>query len=304
MKVLVIGGCGFIGSHVVDALMGAGHSVRVYDRQPERFRAPIKGVEYIFGDFSDRMTLAEAISGTDAVYHLVSTTFPGTADLDPPTDVTENLVGTLRLMDTMLGLNVRRLLFMSSGGAIYGIPQITPTPEDHPLRPIGSYGIVKAAIESYLEMYRRTRGLSPVVIRASNPYGPRQGHVGVQGIVGTFLRKAFQDESIEIWGDGTVVRDYLAVTDLADLCVRAGTSEQTGAYNGGSGKGVSVNEIVAHIAAVTGRKLDVTHKAARPVDVPRSILDCTRAEADFGWRAQCSIRQGIADTWDWMQRQG
>ena len=189
MKLLVIGGCGFIGSHVVDKLLTYGHSVRVFDRQGERFRASLPGVDYCFGDFADRMALVEALSGVDVVYHLLSTTVPGTADLDPKTDVHDNLVGTINLLDSMERLGLVRILFLSSGGTVYGIPDTIPIPETHPLRPINSYGIVKATIEHYLQMYRRTRGLSPIIVRASNPYGPRQAHSGVQGVVSTFLRR-------------------------------------------------------------------------------------------------------------------
>ena len=181
MKILIIGGSGFIGSHVVDKLLTSGHSVRVFDRQPERYRAALAGVDYCFGDFADRMALVEALSGVDAVYHLLSTTVPGTADLDPKTDVQDNLVGTINLLDSMQRLGLSRILFLSSGGTVYGVPDAIPIPETHALRPINSYGIVKASIEHYLEVYRRTRGFSPIIIRASNPFGPRQAHSGVAG---------------------------------------------------------------------------------------------------------------------------
>ena len=167
MKVLVTGGSGFIGSHVVDKLLAFGHSVRVFDRQPERFRAPLPGVDYRFGEFADKMAVVEALTGVDAVYHLLGTTLPGTADLDPKTDVRDNLIGAINLFESMQGLGLRRILFLSSGGTVYGIPDTIPIPETHALRPINSYGIVKASIEHYLEMYRRTRGFSPIVVRAS-----------------------------------------------------------------------------------------------------------------------------------------
>ncbi len=166
MKVLVIGGCGFIGSHLVDVLLENGHTVRVFDRQPERFREPLNGVEYQFGNFGDKMAIIEALSGVDAVAHLVSTTFPGTADLDPITDVQDNLVGTLALLDAMVDLGVLRLLFLSSGGTVYGPPEVVPIPETHPLRPINSYGIVKSSIEHYLAMHRRKYGLAATSMRA------------------------------------------------------------------------------------------------------------------------------------------
>lgn len=300
MKVLVIGGCGFIGSHVVDALLRAGHGVRVFDRQAERFRPPLPGVDYRYGDFNDRMAVAEAVAGVDSVFHLVSTTFPGTANLDPKTDVRDNLIGTLQLIETMLGLDIPRLMFLSSGGTVYGIPEQVPIPETHPLRPINSYGIVKVAIEQYLEMYRRTRKLSPLIIRASNPFGSRQGHTGIQGVVSTFLNQIAAGEPIEIWGDGTVVRDFLDVRDLAQLCVIAGTSEREGVYNAGSGTGTSLIELLETIRRTTGREVAPRFRPGRPIDVPVSILDCSAAAQDFGWRTAIPLDQAIADMWQWL----
>lgn len=300
MKILVLGGCGFIGSHVVDHLLAAGHRVRVFDRQRERFRAPLRDVDYRVGNFGDRMAVIDALSGVSAVVHLVSTTFPGTADLDPKTDVQDNLVGTIVLLDCMVSLGISRILFLSSGGTVYGIPDTVPIPETHALRPINSYGIVKAAIESYLEMYRRTRELSPIIIRASNPYGPRQGHRGVQGVVTTFLSRLLAQDDIEIWGDGSVVRDYLHVADLARLCAQAVDSENVGTYNAGSGLGSTINDIVDVLRQTTGKTIDPIYKPGRPLDVPRSILDISRARADFSWVPSTELAAGIAETWAWM----
>ncbi len=304
MRVLAIGGNGFIGSHVVDRLMAHGHSVRVFDRQPERFRAPLAGVDYRYGDFADRMALVEALTGVDAVFHLLSTTLPGTADLDPKTDIHDNLLGAITLLESMHGLGLRRILFLSSGGTVYGIPEAVPIPETHALRPISSYGIVKASIEHYLEMYRRARGFSPIIIRASNPFGPRQAHTGVQGVISTFLRRVLAGERIEVWGDGGVVRDYFDVGDLAELCVRAGTSRNEGAYNAGSGQGLSVNDVVAAVRRVTGADIETIYKPGRPVDVPCSVLDCTRARNDFGWESQTPFDSSLRDTWTWLRAQG
>lgn len=301
MRVLVIGGSGFIGSHVVDGLIASGHRVRVFDRQGERFRPPLKGVEYQFGTFGDRMAVIEALSGIDVVMHLVSTTFPGTANLDPKADVRDNLVASIALMEAMRDLGTPRLVFLSSGGTVYGIPQTVPIPEDHPLRPINSYGIVKVAIESYIDMFRRIHGISAAVIRASNPYGPRQSHSGVQGVVSTFLRRVEAGEPIEIWGDGSVVRDYLFVADLAGLCVRAAETSIDGAFNAGSGTGTSLSEIVTTIGTITGADLRPVYKPGRPVDAPVSVLDVTRAREAFGWTAQTPLVDGMRATWAWMQ---
>ncbi len=299
MKVLVIGGSGFIGSHVVDALLEAGHDVRVFGRHPEHFRPALSNVDYRLGDFRDRMALAEALNGVNAVFHLVSTTFPGTANLDPKTDVRDNLISTLEMIETMLSLQITRLLFVSSGGTVYGVPEQVPIPETHSLRPINSYGIVKVAIEQYIDMYRRIGGLSPVIIRAANPFGPRQSHGGIQGAVSTFLDCVAADKEIEIWGDGSVVRDFVDVRDLAELCVRAGTSTREGAYNAGSGSGTSLNELLDVIRQVTSKEVSVNFKPARLIDVPVSVLDCTFARNDFDWVPKRTLFEGIKNAWEW-----
>lgn len=303
MKILVIGGCGFIGSHVVDQLLAKGHTVRVLDCQPERYRAPLCSVEYVFGDFTDGAQTLHALTGVDAVMHLASMSVPGAADLDPSADVRNNLLGTLSVLENMTRAGVARILFLSSGGTVYGPPDVVPTPEDHPLRPISSYGIVKSAIEHYLQSFGATRGLSSVSIRASNPYGPRQGHIGVQGVISTFLKRAVAEEPIEIWGDGSVVRDYLHVGDLAKVCTLAIESEKTGPYNAGFGQGVTLTRIVDILQEVIGRDITVVFKPARKIDVAKSVLDVTRARVDFGWTCQIGLRDGMENTYRWLQDQ-
>jgi UDP-glucose 4-epimerase len=303
VKVLVLGGCGFIGSYVVDALIGEGHETVVLDRSPERFRDPIPQVTYFFGDFSDKMLLVEAMTGVDAVCHLVSTTFPGTANLDPSADVSGNLLGTLSLMETMRSVGVRRLIYLSSGGTVYGRPQTVPIPETHPLNPINSYGIVKVTIEHYLWMYGDEYELLPVAVRAANPFGPRQGHIGVQGVISTFLRKVLNGQEIEIWGDGTVVRDYLHAQDVADLCVRALGSNFVGPVNAGSGHGRSLNEVLASVRRVTGREVEPIYKPARRIDVARSVLDVTLAREKLGWQPKRDFEEALSETWSWMTKQ-
>lgn len=300
-RALILGGCGFIGSHLVDVLLEQGVALRIFDRQGERFRAPLRDAEYVWGDFRDRSVLSEALSGVDRVYHVLSTTFPGTANLDPATDVSDNLVGTIALLDLMKQAGIRRIAYLSSGGTVYGPLETVPVPETHPLRPNNSYGIVKVAVESYLEMYRCLHNLSPVVIRASNPYGPRQGHFGVQGVVSTFLRRINRGTPIEIWGDGAVVRDYIYIRELAELIALAGESDVMGPVNAGSGEGIALREVLTTIERVIGRSADVAYKAAREIDVPVSVLDVTRARNAFGWQARMPLQDGVALSWSWLQ---
>ena len=307
MKVLLIGGCGFVGSHVADALLERGLKVRVLDQRAEAFRPPLRDVEYQFGDFGDTSALIEALAGTDAVVHLASTTVPGTANLDPVADITGNLVATVKMLELLRQTGTRKIVYLSSGGTVYGVPQTDPVAETHPLRPINSYGIVKVAIENYLHMEEVLHGTCHVVLRASNPYGPRQGRLGVQGIIGTHLWKVIQNEPLEIWGDGSVVRDFIHVRDLATLCAQAVLSDVTGCFNAGSGEGASVKEVVAAIGRTleaSGRPpAEIIYKPGRAYDVPRVVLDITRAKAAFGWQPAIGLTDGIAETWDWVCQQ-
>ncbi len=300
MKALVLGGNGFIGSHLVDRLIASGDDIRVLDRIMEKHRPPHSEVEYFMGTFSDVSLLAEALSDVDIVYHLASTTLPSTSNLDPIKDVQDNLVGTLLLLDTMIKASIKRIVFLSSGGTIYGNPDHTPTSELHPLRPRCSYGVVKAAIEHYLFMYQQLYELQPLIIRPSNPYGPRQGHTGVQGIISTFLYKLSDGEPFTIWGDGRIVRDYIYIDDLAELICTAGRSAHSGAYNAGSGIGLSVNKIVEIISRVTDLKPCVEYKAGRLFDIEEIALDITKTTADFNWSPKIDIINGIKRHWQWI----
>jgi UDP-glucose 4-epimerase len=300
MRALVLGGNGFIGSHLVDALLADGHDVRVFDRQPDRFREPLPGVDYRFGSLGDAGGVGDALAGTDVVFHLVSTTVPSTSNLDPVADIEGNLVSSVRLLDQMRQHDVRRIVFLSSGGTVYGNPETSPVTEAHPLRPICSYGVIKVAIENYLFMYQDLYGVEPVVLRPSNPIGPRQGHLGVQGVVPTFLRRLLDGDPIEVWGDGSVVRDYLDIIDLAALCLQAGTSDAMGVFNAGSGTGTSINDILSIIESVTGRHPEVTYRPPRAFDVQRIVLDRDLARRTFGWSPTIALKESIRRVWDWQ----
>lgn len=301
MRALVLGGNGFIGSHLVDSLLADGHVVRVLDRGPELYRSPFAGVDYRFGDFGDAPVLAEALEGVDVVYHLVSTTVPSTSNLDPISDINGNLINTVKLLQLMNQKNVTRLVYLSSGGTVYGIPEIVPIPEVHPLKPICSYGVVKVAIENYMFMFQSLYGLRPIVLRASNPYGERQGNAGVQGVIGTFLKKAKSGESVEIWGDGSVVRDFIHVSDLAGLCLKAGISSYTGIVNVGSGVGHSIRDVVAAVSSATGKVLHPVYKSRRAYDVPSVVLDISKASRVMDWEPVIELSDGVRRTWKWME---
>jgi UDP-glucose 4-epimerase len=272
------------------------------DTRPELYRPPLPGVDYVFHSLSDHHRLADTLSGVDAVVHLASTTVPSTSNLDPAADISGNLVPTVRLLEAMRASGTRKLVFFSSGGTVYGIPTKDPVPEDHPLNPISSYGIVKLATEQYLRMEQQLHGLKFVALRPANIYGPRQAQVGLLGVIGTYLRKVAEDAPIEIWGDGSVVRDFVHVEDIADLCHRALISGASGCFNAGSGEGTSISQIVDIIGQTTGRTLEPVYKPGRNFDVPRVVLDIARARATFGWQPAVPLRRGIAETWEWVKQ--
>ncbi|CAM4027760.1 NAD-dependent epimerase/dehydratase family protein [Paracoccus yeei] len=299
-RTLVIGGCGFIGSHIVDKLLERGHLVRVLDMRPELYRLPLLGVEYVMGSFCDEATLEAALQDVDSVVHTASTTVPSTANLDPIHDIGTNLISTVRLLQVMREKSIKRLVFLSSGGTVYGIPQADMVTEDHPQNPISSYGIVKLAIERYLHMEQHLHGLEYVALRASNPYGPRQGQLGLQGIIGNYLWKVSKGEQIEVWGDGSIIRDFIHVQDLAELAALTVKAPICGFFNAGSGQGTSVNQIVSLTAKVTGQNLQPIYKPGRGFDVPRIILDITRIRQATDWSPVITLEEGFRDSWNWI----
>jgi UDP-glucose 4-epimerase len=302
MNALILGGNGFIGSHLVDKFLAEGHAVRVFDKYEERYRKPLTAVDYRFGDFGNRGLLAEALQGIDVVVHLISTSLPKTSNDDPAYDVQSNVIETLFMLEKCVDLGVRKVVFISSGGTVYGRPTQLPISENGPTDPECSYGITKLTIEKYLALYQQLHSLDYVVLRPSNPYGSRQNPNGIQGAIPVFLGRVAKGEPIEIWGDGSVVRDYLFIDDLVDGIYRAAFCEsKERILNLGSGVGHSLNEIVAAIRFVTGCEVPVLYKPGRPFDVPAIYLDIDRARDQLDWQPVTSLEDGIRQTWEFIQ---
>ncbi len=302
MKCLVLGGNGFIGSHLVDKLVNARFAVRVLDKYPERYRAPLIGVEYIYEDTGNRGIITESLKDIDIVFHLVSTTTPKTSNDDTVFDVQSNLVSTLYLLDQCVKQQIKKIVFTSSGGTVYGVPDKLPISEDHTLDPISSYGIVKLTIEKYLQLYHRLYGLEYRIIRPSNPYGERQNPDGIQGAISVFLGKIAKNESIEIWGDGTIVRDFIYVKDLVDGIFAAATKNtDKKIFNLGSGKGHSINDLLEIIKNAIDPTSTIEYKEGRVFDVPAIYLDIERAKQELDWIPQTSIHEGVIRTWKFIQ---
>ena len=305
MKALIIGGNGFIGCHLVDALLEAGHSVTVFDRYPSRYRETVANVKYVSGDFANHGEVDEAVKGMDWIFHLAYTTLPQTSNDDPVYDVRSNVVDTLQLLQSCREHKISKFVFISSGGTVYGIPERTPISEDHSTEPICSYGISKLTIEKYLNLFNRLWGLDYVVVRLSNPYGELQNPFAKQGAVGVFLGNIVQNQPITIWGDGEVVRDYVYIKDAVKALVLAAeyspSPEQPRIFNIGYGKGYSLNEIIAEIRLAVDMPVEVNYTPSRPVDVPANVLDISRAGRYLEWQPQVTLGDGLAKTWSWIK---
>jgi len=303
MNCLVLGGNGFIGSHLVDKLLSEGHRVRVFDKYGEPYRKPLTAVDYRYGDFGNRGLLGESLTDMKTIFHLVSTTLPKTSNDDPAFDVQSNVIETLFLLEQCVTRNINKIIFISSGGTIYGKPSILPIPENSPTDPECSYGITKLTIEKYLALFNQLYGLEYTILRPSNVYGSRQNPEGIQGAVSVFLGKVSKGAPIQIWGDGKVVRDYIYIDDLIDAISKAAKLQTPNRiFNIGSGKGVSLNEIIEVIYHVTKRDKSVEYQAKRTFDVPEIYLDVTRAHQQLKWCATTSLEDGIKRTWDFIQR--
>lgn len=305
--VTVLGGGGFLGSAIVDRLLAEGHAVRIFERpriKPYRDFSSEEDVEWVEGDFGHIPDMRLALQGATAVVHLVCTTRPKSSNDEPIYDVQSNVISTLQLLEEMREMGIRKILFASSGGTVYGPPLSTPIQEEHPTNPTTSYGITKLTIEKYLLLERALHGLQPVILRVANPYGERQRVEYAQGVVAAFLKRALAREPIEIWGDGSVVRDYLHVADVAEAFAAA-LSYQGDAciFNIGSGAGTSLNELASLLSQQLGRDLDVMYQAARDFDVKSNVLCCERAGHELQWQPQISMASGLKRTLTWLQSQ-
>lgn len=307
MKFTVFGGGGFIGSAIVDRLLAEGYSVRVFERprvEPYRDFLPSERLEWVTGDLLSAHDVASAIEGSDSVIHLVSTTLPQSSNDDPAYDVSTNIIATLNLLEAMVAKGMKRIIFISSGGTVYGTPLYVPVDEKHPTDPEVSYGIVKLTIEKYLQLYQRLHGIRAIVLRVANPYGQRQRVETAQGAVGVFLHRALSGQAIDIWGDGTVMRDFIYVGDVAEAFVRATRYDGASTvFNIGSGIATSLNELVRAIGEVTGVPVQCNYLPGRAIDVPVSVLDCALAKRELGWSAQVGLPEGLASTVAWLRAQ-
>lgn len=308
MRVLILGGGGFIGTAIVARLQREkGLALRVLER-PEVAPDPaidLAEIEWFSGNFSQPDDLRRSLEGVDVVIHLASTTTPQSSYEDMLRDMESNLAPCLALLGEMRAMKIPRIIFISSGGTVYGPSQWSPMDESHPTNPVVPYGIAKLAIEKYLGMFHRLHGLGLQILRVANPYGPRQRLRAGQGVVAAFLSALLRNQPIEIWGDGEAVRDYLHVEDVAEAFAKVIRYEGPETlFNIGSGVGVSLRQLIQVMGKVTQSKPIIRYFQPRKFDVGANVLDCSRACAVLGWKAQISLEEGLRGTCEWLRQNG
>ncbi len=306
MKVLITGGTGFIGSHVVEAYLENGHEVVVLDRGSTAHPVqPPSGVPWIREDLS-QFDLKKLFKQHrfDVINHQAAQVNLRTSLSDPAYDATHNILATIRLLQSaiMAEKPPQRFIFASSGGAIYGRTTHFPTPENVPLQPTSPYGLAKLTAERYIEFFRNTYKLKSVILRYSNVYGPRQDPTGEAGVVAIFLDLLQRGETPTIYGDGTQTRDFVYVKDVARANVAALTQDVEGTFNIGMAKEASINEVAAKIQAVVRTNIKPRHVSPIPGELQRSVIDISRARNELGWQPVTNFETGLSNTLRSLQR--
>jgi UDP-glucose 4-epimerase len=302
MRILVTGGAGFIGSHTVDALVASSeHQVAALDDLSAGERDRLNpAVRFYSADLRDAAAVTAAIEREkpEVIVHLAAQMDVRRSVADPAFDAQVNLVGFLNLMEAARRHGLRRVVFSSTGGAIYGEQDTFPADESHPCRPVSPYGVAKFATESYLFFYRQQYGIDYAAMRYANVYGPRQDPHGEAGVVAIFCGRMLAGQPVTIFGDGEQTRDYTYVGDVVRANVAAVAATTIGAINIGTGIETSVNRLYQLLAAAAGVTATPTYAPARPGEQSRSVIDARRAARELGWRPEISLEEGLRRTFE------
>lgn len=301
-SVLLLGGTGFLGTALARQLAASEWDVSVVGRRPLPARSSIPGAVNYQASLDDVAMLRKLLPHYRTVVHLASTTTPGASAQSPVREAEENILPALRLLEVLAEFEPVRLIYMSSGGTLYGNPTVLPVSEDQPLWPLSNHGVSKVAVEGFLRVYGRQHGERVTILRPSNLYGPEQPLREGFGVIRTMLEYARRGTAMEFWGDGEAVRDFLFIDDWVDACRRLlEPGAPVGVYNVGVGEGCSLNRLRAVVERVTGRELRVHWQPARSVDVRGVVLDATRLRGATGWTPQVTLEDGIRRMWNWLE---
>lgn len=299
MRVLVTGGAGFIGSHLVDAFLADGHEVAIVDNLATGVRENLnERARFYEADIRDATAVTALFERErpDLLCHQAAQLDVRRSVADPAFDADVNIVGTLRLLQAGVEHGLRKVIFASSGGAIYGDTAVIPTPETHPATPISPYGVSKLSIEHYLHYYHVVHGLPYIALRYANVYGPRQNPHGEAGVISIFAERLLRGEPATIYGDGKNTRDYVYVSDVVAANRAAFVSDQVGAYNVATGVETDVNTIFRRINELTEAHAEERHAEAKAGEQRRSCLDCQAIARDLAWRPRVMLEEGLPRT--------
>ncbi|GAA4201293.1 GDP-mannose 4,6-dehydratase [Streptosporangium oxazolinicum] len=303
MHALVTGGAGFIGSHLTDALLSRGTAVTVIDNLStgRTSRLPV-GVDLRKVDITDTdavTAVAEEVR-PQVIFHLAAQIDVRASVEDPARDAAINIGGTINLLQAALAVGAK-LVFASTGGALYGVRAPIPSDERVLPAPEAPYGTAKYGAEQYLGLFNRLHGTGHTALRLGNVYGPRQDPSGEAGVVAIFAGCAHRGQQPTIFGDGAQTRDYVYVGDVVAAFIAAAATERGGIWNIGTGRETSVLELIQHVGQAAGRAVDPVFAAARPGELQRSALDAGAARRDLGWTAATPIEEGIARVYTWVR---
>jgi UDP-glucose 4-epimerase len=305
LKILVTGGAGFIASHVVDAYIAREHEVVVVDDLSSGRRENVNpAAALVVADLRDPATARMLAEGSfDLLSHHAAQIDVRVSVADPAADAELNVVASLRLFQALIESGLKKIVFASSGGAIYGDPLFAPQSEEHPATPISPYGCAKLAIDQYLHYYRTVHGVSSVSLRYGNVYGPRQRKDGEAGVIAIFAGAILDGHAPRINGAGTQTRDYVYVGDVVRANMAASELDLVGPYNVGTGVETSVNELHEAICRALGTTITAEHAPAKAGEQLRSVLDATKLRALAGLPDPVTLEEGLAETVSWLRSQ-
>lgn len=294
-KILVTGGAGFIGSHLVDTLVKRGYNVVVIDNLSTGFKSNLNPEAKFYqldicSAVIDKIFQKEKF---DYLFHLAAQVDVRKSLQNPILDVEVNISGSLNLFRSCQKHGIKKIIFASSGGAIYGEPDFIPANERHPEMPISPYGVAKLSVEKYLHFYKEIYKIPYVAVRYSNVYGPRQNPKGDSGVVAIFSEKLLKDEPVTIFGEGKQTRDYLYVMDAVSAALKALNSKASGSFNIGTGKEITVNQLYRMMKSHSGSKSRVIHAPFRAGEQRRSCIDYTKARNYLGWKPAFNLESGL-----------
>ncbi len=302
MNILVTGGAGFIGSHIVDAYIREGHRVVVLDNlstgKRERVHpdATFHALDLMDPEVKDIFER----ENIEVINHHAAQISVTQSVADPAFDAEINIVGSLKLLELAVSHPVRKFIFASTGGALYGEQDYFPANEEHPTQPMNPYGIAKLTVERYLNYYQENFNIQPTILRYSNVYGPRQDPHGEAGVVAIFCQQLLKDQQPVIFGDGEQTRDFVSVFDVVSANLKALSGNCKGTYNVGTGKETSVNTIAANLIKVSGKALSPQHNPPRMGEQRRSSIDYGKFNRDHGWQPTQALDEGLQDTYDFF----